>query len=175
MINDIPLDYKIRNELKLDDYLFRRFSDGKSTITLYVGYYYTAAKVGASHDPLVCFPGQGWVLRENNSIIGTMQIQGEERQLSYATMVAERNENKELLFYWFQADTKMASSTLMQKMHLVQSKIFGFGQHNAFVRLSLDLEGRTMEDGRQTMRRFIADFYPTFLQYILRSSGQGEG
>lgn len=175
MIGDIPLDSKVQKELRLDDHLYRRFSNGKSTVTLYVGYYHAAAKVGASHDPLVCFPGQGWVLQGKNSVSDVMTIQGEKKQLSYATMVAERNDNKELLFYWFQADTKMASSTLMQKLHLVQSKIFGYGQHNAFVRLSMELKDQTTEDGRQAMRRFISDFYPAFLQYISHSSGQREG
>ncbi len=175
MVGDIYLDSKIRKELKLDDFLYRRFSDGKSSVSLYVGYYHTVTKVGAAHDPLVCFPGQGWVLREKDSITGIMQIHGVERLLSYSTMVAERNDNKELLFYWFQADTKMASNTLMQKLHLVQSKIFGYGQNNAFVRLSLELKDQTTEDGRQTMHRFISDFYPVFLQYMSRSSGQREG
>ena len=174
MTGDIPLDSKIQEELKLDDYLYRRFSDGKQTVILYVGYYHAATKVGAAHDPLVCFPGQGWMLRENESVSDSMTIQGEKIPLSYATMVAEQNDNKELLFYWFQADTRMASSTLMQKLLLVQSKILGHGQHNAFVRLSLDLKTQSIGEGRQAMQRFISDFYPAFLDYVSRS-GLGRG
>ena len=59
-----PLGPKIVKALELDDYANQSYSDGKDTISLYIGYYFTAKKVGAAHDPLVCFPGQGWVVSD---------------------------------------------------------------------------------------------------------------
>jgi hypothetical protein len=57
-----PLEPKIVKALELDDYANQGYSNGSDTLFLYIGYYFTAKKVGAAHDPLVCFPGQGWVV-----------------------------------------------------------------------------------------------------------------
>lgn len=166
MIEDIPLDERVRSELKLDDYLFRRFSNGRATLVLYIGYYYSNAKVGAAHDPLVCFPGQGWVLSDKKAIATQVQLPEGVDTLAFATMKAERNEDKEMLLYWFQADTQATDSTLMQKLHLLRKTILGKGQHNAFVRVSINLRNTTMNDGQETLKIFISDFYPVFLDYV---------
>lgn len=170
MIEDIPLDERVRSELKLDDYLFRRFSNGRATLVLYIGYYYSNAKVGAAHDPLVCFPGQGWVLSDKRTIATQVQLPEGVDTLAFATMKAERNEDKEMLLYWFQADTQATASTLMQKLHLLQTKIFGHGQHNAFVRISINVRDTNLIDGQEALSKFVSDFYPVFLAYV-RSTG----
>jgi EpsI family protein len=166
MESDIPLDGMIAQKLMLDDYLYRRFSDGQSTIVLYIGYYRNASKVGASHDPLVCFPGQGWVLKNHNVSHLTLLIQGKEEKISFATMVAERNGIQEYLLYWFQADANTAPNTFLQKLHLLKAKMQGKGQHNAFVRLSMNMKGSAIGDSRQVMMKFVTSFYPVFLNYV---------
>ena len=83
-------------------------------------------------------------------------------------MKAERNENKELLLYWFQADAQATASTLMQKLHLLRAKILGQGQHNAFVRVSINVRDANMTDGQEALNRFVSDFYPVFLAYVQR-------
>lgn len=173
-IGDIPLEEGVRSELKLDDYLFRRFSDGQATLVLYVGYYYSKAKVGAAHDPLVCFPGQGWVLSHRRKIEQPVSLVDGSATLSFATMKAERDENKELLLYWFQADTHTTASTLMQKLHLLRAKILGQGQHNAFVRVSISLRDTTMADGQEALDRFVSAFYPVFHAYVQRAASHSE-
>ena len=49
--SSFPMDARIVEELKLDDYLFQSFARNKELVTLYIGYYRTAKKVGAAHDP----------------------------------------------------------------------------------------------------------------------------
>ncbi len=163
---DIPLDGMVQQKLMLDDYLYRRFSDGQSTVVLYIGYYRNASKVGASHDPLVCFPGQGWVLKKHNISDVTVLIKGKEEKISFATMVAERNGIQEYLLYWFQADAIATPNTFMQKLHLLYAKVQGKGQHNAFIRLSMNMKGVATEDSRQVMMKFVTSFYPVFLDYV---------
>ena len=167
-IEDIPLDERIRSDLKLDDYLFRRFSDGRATLVLYVGYYYSKAKVGAAHDPLVCFPGQGWILSDKKNITSQAQLPEGVETPTFATMKAERNEDKELLLYWFQANTQATASTLMQKIYLLRANILGKGQQNAFVRVSINVRDANMTDGQEALNKFVSDFYPVFLTYVQR-------
>lgn len=174
-IGDIPLDEGVRSELKLDDYLFRRFSDGRATLVLYVGYYYSKAKVGAAHDPLVCFPGQGWVLSDKKTITSQAQLPEGVGTPAFTAMKAERNEDKELLLYWFQADAQATASTLMQKLHLLRAKILGQGQHNAFVRVSINVRDANMTDGQEALNKFVSDFYPVFLGYVQRMGSTAGG
>ena len=163
---EIPLQSSVRDVLKLDDYLFRSFTDGSERVTLYIGYYFTNRKVGASHDPLVCFPGQGWTLENRKKGEITVPMGKGTRTLDYATMIAERNGNKEFLLYWFQAYDRPTSDTLSQKAMLLWRKILTGGEESAFVRISMDMNGKTKEECLGVLTSFARDFYPVFTQYI---------
>ncbi|NLX19943.1 MAG: EpsI family protein [Desulfobulbus sp.] len=171
---DIPLDDGVRESLHLDDYLFRRFSNGRTTVELYIGYYHSVAKVGAAHDPLVCFPGQGWVLRNKQAVARTMRNPHGDMTLKYTTMLAERDDEQDLLLYWFQAGRRMAANTFMQKVYAAQSRFTGQGEANAFVRISIPLRGLSVAEGKEVLSRFVADFYPVFLSFAVQSSGGAE-
>ena len=169
---DIPLDSSIRDALKLDDYLFRSFTDGSENVTLYIGYYFSNRKVGASHDPLVCFPGQGWTLKNRKKDKMNVLVNDKNKTVSYATMTAQRSGNKEFLLYWFQAYDIPTSDTLSQKAMLLWRKILTGGEESAFVRISIDMNGKTDEECLTILSGFVRDFYPVFIRYI-NASDQG--
>ncbi len=165
-LNDVPLQSDIQDALQLDDYLYRQFTDGFNVITVYIGYYYTKSKVGAAHDPLVCFPGQGWELsnRDYRSIdlssgLGKLSV-------DYATMQAGRNDRNTVLLYWFQAQDKTASDTLSQKIILLWKSIPTGLEENAFVRLSMDRQGKSYEECLSTLTQFVESFYPEFYKFV---------
>ena len=161
----IPLSEKITSSLALDDYLFGTYRNGPMEVGLYIGYYLTTDKVGAAHDPLVCLPGQGWLIKQRGR--GKLNPEdGSGRTLSYSTMMVERNGEQELFLYWFQAYDKAASGTFTQKLASLTNKVHGFGQDNAFVRLSCSMTGRTEQQCMQIFSEFTRDFYPAFLRYI---------
>ena len=171
---DILLDQKVVDALELDDFLFRNFTNGSDTLSLYIGYYTSSKKVGAAHDPLVCFPGQGWVLSDVRQNVLPVKLTDKETEVSYSTMIAERNGNRKLLVYWFQAYDQATPGTLSQKIALMRTKIMGGGEDNAFVRISISLQGKTDEDARHIIFSFVNDFYPVFIHYILDPYLQGE-
>ena len=115
-IENIPLDQSIQNELKLDDYIFARYTQNSISITLYIGYYYSKTKIGAAHDPLVCFPGQGWKLSDRKR--GKIELPNLEKTINYASILAQRGESKEQLLYWFQAAEFAVADTLQQKIKM---------------------------------------------------------
>ena len=157
-----PLDQKILKALELDDYVNHSFTNGNDTISLYIGYYLTSKKVGAAHSPLVCFPGQGWVLSkaEKRSLI----VQGNDVHLM--SMVISKGQMKELVLYWFQAFDRSTPGTFLQKVYALLAKFFHAKEDNAFVRISMSLEGKSLDEAQETMFAFIRDFYPVFLTYI---------
>jgi EpsI family protein len=165
---DIPLEKNVRQALRLDDYVFRQYINGEDILTLYIGYYNSIQKVGAAHDPLVCFPGQGWVLSEGSRQQLTIPIEGGTiERVNYKSMLAERPVHKELIVYWFQSYDKTTTSTFFQKILLLINRIRNHGEDNAFVRISIAINtGKDTEETINVAKKFMMQFYPQFLDFI---------
>jgi EpsI family protein len=155
------------DELKLDDYVFQTYFQSAKIVDLYVGYYFSSMKVGAAHDPMVCFPGQGWHVTSGKK--GQLLIGNEgSYRLNYSTLLAEKEDHKELVIYWYQAGGESAAGPFMQKLLLLRSKFMRNSQNNAFVRISTNLKDDNSELGRERLFAFIEDFYPIFVDYVER-------
>lgn len=159
----IPLSDTVVDALELDDYLNEKFSKNKDTIFLYVGYYLSQVKIGAAHSPLVCFPGQGWLISdyENKSLtVGS-------DHLRLARMVISKGEEKQLVLYWFQAYDKTSPGTFMQKLILLRSKMFFSREDNAFIRVMVPFgDERSVVQAHTIGVDFIQAFYPAFKRYL---------
>lgn len=161
----IPLESNIIEALRLDDYLFQSFSNEKGTVTLYIGYYHTAKKVGAAHDPMVCYPGQGWRVAANQE--GQIALPGQDgNKVAFSTMTADLDGQKELVLYWFQAHDQAVADTFSQKLGIFRQKVFGGSENNAFVRITSSLQDQSEEEARELIMSFVQSFYPTFLNYV---------
>ncbi|MEZ4600280.1 MAG: EpsI family protein [Syntrophotaleaceae bacterium] len=159
------LDPILIQELQLDDYVFQSYSQGKRKVFLYIGLYYSSAKVGASHDPLVCFPGQGWQVSEVKK--GHFLISGDpEFEVRFSQLQAKKNTERELVYYWYQAGRGSTSGPLAQKLMLLHSKIMHRAERNAFVRVSTSLGDETLTEGQKSLTSFIQDFYPVFVKHL---------
>lgn len=156
------LDNKVMESLELDDYINQSYSNEIETVSLYVGYYLTAKKVGAAHSPLVCFPGQGWQVSDT----GRESAKVGDHDIDVSVMVVSRGDVKDLIIYWFQAFDKTSSGTFLQKMQMLWSKIIHSREDNAFVRVSVSMNGRSKQDARNAGLKFINVFYPRFLEYV---------
>jgi len=156
------LDQKILKELELDDYVNNSCSNGDEVISLYIGYYLTSKKVGAAHSPLVCFPGQGWVLSKAKN--KSLTVQGNDIRLM--SMIVTRGQMKNLVLYWFQAFDKTSPGTFLQKVYALLAKFLHGREDNAFVRVSVPIYNQDVEGAFVTGTDFINAFYPVFLDYI---------
>lgn len=160
-----PLDGKMVEALDLDDYINAAYSDGRRQVQLYVGYYQSAMKIGAAHDPLVCFPGQGWVVvsRESGQVTDGS---GSRPALSYANMLVQRGAERELVIYWFQTFDRTTTDTFTQKLHTLWHKIRHQRGDNAFVRVSVSVDDETHPTSTEATLSFVRSFYPVFVTYI---------
>lgn len=162
----IPYARDVVDSLALDDYVNRVFVKDQKTVSLYIGYYLTTGKVGAAHDPLVCFPGQGWDVSDREK--GEIEIlYGGGRKVSYSTMTVERDGgDKQIILYWFQAYEIANANTFNQKITALFQRISGAGEDNAFVRLTCSTAQQSESECIETMQSFTKSFYPIFLDYI---------
>ncbi len=162
LLNRVPLDPKIVADLRLDDYLNAVYSNGENRVFLYIGYYYSNKKVGAAHDPMVCFPGQGWVVSEKKSKSMTVG----RHTLNYSTMVVTMGGLKEFVCFWYQAGKYSSPGTFFQKIYALISRWLHNNEQNAFVRLTIPIDRGTRDNVIQVGNQFLKDFYPIFLNYV---------
>jgi len=162
-IGGIPMDQSVVDALKLDDYINQSYSKGSATVSLYIGYYYTGGKIGAAHDPLVCFPGQGWIVKGKDK--GNLEMQAGQT-ISYSTMIADKGQERDLILYWFQSYNKTNSNTFAQKINALWVKLTKKGEDNAFVRISIRIGNESGEMNKDIILDFVRAFYPVFLDYI---------
>lgn len=155
-------DQEVVKSLALDDYLNQSYSNGSEIVNLYIGYYLTLKKVGAAHSPLVCFPGQGWVVSDKT----TKEIKTKDGNIDLAVMLVTRGQEKNLVLYWFQAFDKTCPGTFLQKIYTFWAKVMHCREDNAFVRVTVDMNGRSMEEAYEKGQNFIKAFYPRFLEYV---------
>jgi EpsI family protein len=158
----VPLDAKIVDSLELDDYFFQNFTNGKESVSLYVGYYLSSKRVGAAHSPLVCFPGQGWLLQGAQQ--RAINVGGE--KINLMSVEASTPNRKELLIFWFQAFDNTSSSEFFQKLYTLKSKILNGREDNAFVRITVPMDKISADAAYAIGVGFIQTFYPIFLKQI---------
>ncbi len=161
----IPMDPDIVQALELDDYINRSYSNGEDRVSLYIGYYYSKGKIGAAHDPLVCFPGQGWKVSatERDRLLLNRE---NEKALSFSRMFVQRGDDKLLIIYWFQSYDTPNPDTFSQKISSLKNKIMGLREDNAFVRISIPVGQESTSDHQKTVMQFIRAFYPEFLEFV---------
>jgi EpsI family protein len=162
-IRSNSIEEAIIESLKLDDYANLSYSKGSAIISLYIGYYYTGGKIGAAHDPLVCFPGQGWVVKDRDQ--GVYEID-QDISVSYSTMIVEKGQQRQLILYWFQSHDKTSPDTFSQKINSLWKKIKEKEQDSAFVRISITVGDDPLSGYKDNILDFVKSFYPLFLNYI---------
>ena len=163
-----PLDKRIIKSLKLDDYINVTYTDGKDNVSLYIGYYFSNKKIGAAHDPMVCFPGQGWTVLGNRK--GKIEVGSQSSSaVKYSSMIVGKGGRRELVIYWFQSYDSSSSDTFSQKVHAFLNNFSRHAHGNAFVRVTVSLKNTSLDQAQKISEKFIKAFYPVFLTYIYRS------
>lgn len=162
-LNNVEIDESTIEALDLDDFLFRSYRSGSSVVSIYIGYYYTAEKIGAAHSPLVCFPGQGWEISPPVSVGIETQI----GRINAEKILIKKGKRKELILYWYQAYDMTSPGTLFQKINSLLVRIQSKPEDNAFIRVSMEVPGENIEVALKSTEAFIKEVYPVLLNSYL--------
>ncbi len=154
-------DYLI-DTLKLDDISQKRYWQDGKPIDLYAGYYFSIDKLSAAHSPLVCMPGQGWVLK--NLQEKSLSFAG--HTVNYAEVIAQQGEIELFVMYWFQAYDKSAPNMYINIYNALLNAIQKRPPEHAFVRISVPVNSGQEIKAEQRGIDFVKRFYPIFLDYI---------
>jgi EpsI family protein len=157
MLGQARFDAQTLKVLRPSDYLSRTYSaTNGDIISLYVGYHDGGPQSGSIHSPRQCLPGSGWNRLKDE--VRTLNLDG--RKISFVSAVYQKDEEKQLFLYWFQARDEILTNEYTLKFALIKNSVLANRRESAFIRLALDAtddEEAAIQSGEQ----FIRDFYPT--------------
>jgi exosortase D (VPLPA-CTERM-specific) len=158
------LDPQVENFLALDDYILSDYSksDGKA-VNLYVAYYASQRNGESPHSPLVCIPGDGWLItRFEQTSYGSP---GTEQPFNRA--IIERNGTKQIVYYWYDERGRRIASEYWSKLYLLSDAITKNRSDGALVRLITTIfPGELERDADERLRSFMQDLLPNLSGYL---------
>ena len=128
-----PLSGPIVQAVSVSDYTNRVYiRAGTAPVQLYVGYYGSQETGDTIHSPKNCLPGSGW--DPVHSSFATVSVAGG-RQIVVNEYLIQQDENKQLVFYWYQGRGRVNASEYAGKFWMVVDAISRNRTDGALVRL----------------------------------------
>jgi EpsI family protein len=158
-----PLAERIVQAVSVSDYTNRVYSDRSSPpVQLYVGYYASQRTGDTIHSPKNCLPGSGW--DPVRSGYTTIAVSGD-RKIVVNEYVIQQDQDKELVFYWYQARGRIIANEYAGKFWMVADAITRNRTDGALVRLVTPMsDGENKAHDR--LVRFTENVFPYLDQLI---------
>lgn len=155
------LEPQVEHGLALEDYILSDYgrSDGK-LVNLYIAYYASQRAGESPHSPLVCIPGEGWLVTafKRTSL-------GAEQPLNRA--IVERNGSKQLVYYWYEERGRRIASEYWSKWYLLVDAIAKNRSDGALVRVTTTVSpGELERDADKRLQLFMRDLLPKLSRYL---------
>jgi exosortase D (VPLPA-CTERM-specific) len=165
------LDPTTEQGLGVDDYILSDYdrSDGKP-VNLYVAYYASQRSGTSPHSPVVCIPGEGWLITK----LERTRYAELRMEVPFNRVVIEKNSVRELVYYWFDERGRKIANEYWSKWYLLTDAIIKNRTDGSLVRLSTQISaGESERDADERLKSFMGDVLPSLTQY-LPSGGVGE-
>ena len=146
-----PLQEQVVQFVGVSDYTNRAyFEHASAPIELYVGYYSSQKTGDTIHSPKNCLPGSGW--DPVKSGYATIPILGGQT-IVVNEYVIQKDEDKALVFYWYQGRGRIVASELSGKFWMMMDAISRNRTDGALVRVITP-----MDDGETEARARLLGF-----------------
>jgi EpsI family protein len=149
--------------LDLDDYTLLNFLGKNGKVNLYIGYYATADKAYAAHSPLVCYPSQGWEIK-NKAISQSFEFG--QYKVNYDEITTALGEEKELVMYWYQVFEKSNTKVYQNKFDMGYNKLIKNDEQHAFVRVAVPYLNKNYDEVKAAATEFIKVLYPQLIAFF---------
>lgn len=161
---DTSLEPGILDQLKVDDYLMRRYvHDSGQSLWLYVGYWATQRKGAEVHSPKNCLPGAGWEPVEATRI--TIGLSGPQRSITVNRYVVQKDQRTQVVLYWYQAHGRAIAGEVDAKIELVRGAIGQNRTDGALVRVSSVVSGNPKETTERLIE-YVQSAYPVLYEFL---------
>lgn len=134
-----PLSEQVVQAVGVSEYTNRVYvADGNAPVQLYVGYYASQRTGDTMHSPKNCLPGAGWDPVQSG--FATISVAGW-RRIVVNEYVIQQDQNKQLVFYWYQGRGRVYASEYAGKYWMVVDAISRNRTDGALVRLVTPING----------------------------------
>ncbi len=128
-----PLEDRVVQVAGVSDYTNRIYSQlAQAPVQLYVGYYSSQRTGDTIHSPKNCLPGAGWDPVQSG--YATIALPSG-RNIVVNEYVIQRDQDKQLVFYWYQARGRVIASEYAGKFWMVADAISRNRTDGALVRV----------------------------------------
>ena len=126
-----------------DEDIVRIYDNPKGeSVFLYIGYHKNILKDIPGHTPLNCYPSQGWKIISRDVVL----VPHGNSYLKINKLLIQKEGNKQVVFYWFQRNSKVYLGKLKDLIVMLLDSFFTNDSDAAFVRISSELNGFTGEE-----------------------------
>ncbi|MBI5575804.1 MAG: EpsI family protein [Deltaproteobacteria bacterium] len=155
----------ILENLGVDDYLVRRYTDGKEVIWLYIGYYRNQKEGSVPHSPRNCYPGSGFTpLRRD--VVAIKVATPNLREIRANRYVFAKGQDREVVIYWYQSRGRAIANEYMEKVCLITDAIFRNRSDGALVRFSMRASAATEKSAMKRLEDFVSAAYPAIPRVV---------
>jgi len=162
------LEQDIIEALKFTDYLmsdYRSIEDG-GVVNFYSAYYSSQKKGASAHSPRSCIPGGGWRITslQDHAVSNTMI---DDVPFVVNRLVIEKDETKQLVYYWFQQRGRIVTNEYAMKWYLFLDSMNLHRTDGALMRLTTVLKpGQDISIADKRLEDFSRKIAPLIPQYV---------
>lgn len=166
---DVSYDPKVLSSLDPDKIVYKTYYRNQEDppVTLFIAYYNALEKADLSHSPIVCFTGQGWKISEAREVPVPL---GESKasHIKVNKIYLRQLNTSMIAYYWYQSPDRAFANRGLQKLYMFWIKMWGRSDGNAFVRVTVPVQGRESEqDMTKYLSSFVKALYPALRKYLL--------
>jgi EpsI family protein len=162
---DTALEPQIVNQLKVNDYLIRRYvHDSGQSLWLYIGYWATQRKGADFHSPKNCLPGGGWEPVEATRI--TIDLPSPQPPIVVNRYVIQKDRTMQVVLYWYQTHGRAIAGEVDAKIELVRGSITRNRTDGALVRVSSVVAGNNPQATTERLVEYVQSAYPVLHEFL---------
>jgi EpsI family protein len=124
----------VLNELRVDEYIYRRYQDKDGySISLYIGYYEEQKEGTLIHSPKHCMPGSGWNPVETDVV----PIHDAKRDHTFKVnkILFQKGMDKISMLYWYQGRNRIVANEYVDRIYLILDSILQHRSEGALIRV----------------------------------------
>jgi EpsI family protein len=160
---DQPLEQQVLEAVGVTDYANRFYSRASDEpVQLYIGYYASQRTGDTIHSPKNCLPGAGW--DPIRSGYATVPVSGG-RKIVVNENVIQQDQNKDLVFYWYQGRGRAIASEYRAKFWMIADALSRNRTDGALVRLVTPMND-SENKARSRLERFTQTLFPSLDKLI---------
>jgi EpsI family protein len=161
---DTTLEPQIINQLKVNDYLMRRYvHDSGQSLWLYIGYWATQRKGADFHSPKNCLPGGGWEPVEATRI--AIDLPGSHPPIVVNRYVIQKDRTIQVVLYWYQTHGRAIAGEVEAKIELVRGAVTQNRTDGALVRVSSVVAG-SPQATTERLVEYVQSVYPVLHEFL---------